>query len=252
MTASLSEARMSETFQHVIRSQSVQTILPDFSHVSMEVPCVQGRPDFVASTTHHISSAQDSRILAQALATKSKARILSWLSHEEPRSEISLSELTGLSHSGTKRIVRELAALGIVEDLGHTQYVLSHSSPSLSWNLWAFELKVHHWQRAFFQACQYQAFAQHSAVVLPEQWLHRAENQLGRFLALGIGLYSLDVNAASIRCILAPRKVVPASRWHYLYALGKFLSSEQYVASMHRRSQQSCVQRCFTATYMSC
>jgi hypothetical protein len=146
--------------------------------------------------------------------------------------EASLLASAGVSSRVLRNCVSELIALGLVEKVERSVLRLAEDCPPLEWDLWAFELKVDHWQRALFQACQYHAFAQHSVVVLAERWIHRVDQRLDRFKALGVGLFALDVDLRSLRVILPPRTRLPAYRWHHLYALGKILVQGHQRANM--------------------
>lgn len=201
--------------------------MPSFAAVRAEMPCAQGRPDYVASEGLGRLRPDQQNILINALSTTSKARLLSRLMNGEIATEIDLLSSTGVSTRLFRNCMSEFRELDLVRQHGRAGFQLLQNDLSLEWDLWAFELKVDHWQRALFQACQYRAFAQQSVVVLAEQWIHRAERQLDRFRALGIGLFALDVSSGTVRSLLAPRRQPPASTWHHLYALGKFLAQSQ-------------------------
>lgn len=218
---------MSSVFFDVVTSRAQLRLLPQFALVQAEVPCAQGRPDYVASThLGHLRPDQQS-VLVKASSTPTKARLLAVLTNGEICTEADLLASTGVSTRLLRSCMAEFSDLNLVEKHGRTEFHIVPNALTLEWDLWAFELKVDHWQRALFQACQYRAFAQHSVVVLAEQWIHRADRQLDRFRTLGIGLFALDVSSGSVRSVLAPRARPPASRWHHLYALGRFLAQNQ-------------------------
>jgi hypothetical protein len=118
-----------------------------------------------------------------------------------------------------------LESLGVVAPSGATGYVRCAPFLDQEWEVWAFEVKLDHWQRALYQALQYGAFAHRVAVVVPERWAHRFERQIQRFRTLKVGIIALDPDTGEVRSILRPRKRAPASRFHHLYVLGKLLAA---------------------------
>ena len=225
MTNKVTEEQLSTAFEGALSNGAWTRYYPPFAHVLREVDCHQGRPDFVASPTTVIDTPRDCRAqLAPALATPSLVRILSLLKRSAPRTDDYLRRASGLSVPVLRRSISALESLGVVARSSQSGYVLASAFPETKWELWAFEVKVDHWQRALFQALQYRAFAHWVAVVISERWAHRVERQIERFRALNIGIIALDPQSGAIRSVLRPRKHPPASRFHYLYALGKFLA----------------------------
>jgi len=124
-----------------------------------------------------------------------------------------------------RKSLRQLEELGLARGNDAHEYALSPTLAHIDWELWAFELKLHDWKRALYQALQYQAFAHFSVVVIAEQWAHRAERQVDAFRSFNIGIIALEADTRHMRIILHPQKSTPRSRFHYYYALGKFLRS---------------------------
>lgn len=225
MRIKVTEEQLTAAFEGALSNGEWTRYYPPFAHVLREVDCHQGRPDFVASPTTVIDIPRDYRAqLASALATPSLARTLSLLKRSAPRTNDYLRRASGLSVPVLRRSISTLGSLGFVARSGQSGYVLAPAFPDTKWELWAFELKVDHWQRALFQALQYRAFAHYVAVVISERWAHRVERQIDRFRTLNVGIIALDSDSGAIRSVLRPRKRSPASRFHHLYALGKFLA----------------------------
>lgn len=225
MNANVTEEQVSAAFEAALSNGAWARHYPSFRRVLREVDCQQGRPDFVASPARATTISKARRAqLASALATPSGARILSLLKPAAPRAENYLVRASGLSQPVVRRTISTLESLNAVLPAGRTAYVQSPGFLDLEWELWAFEVKVDHWQRALYQALQYGAFAHRVAVVVPERWAHRFQRQIQRFRTLKVGIIALDLHSGLIRPVLRPTKRVPASRFHYLYALGKFLA----------------------------
>jgi hypothetical protein len=136
-----------------------------------------------------------------------------------------LYRASGLSSAVLRRAIRDLENARLLIHTNSEAVLLSPNFPHIDWELWAFEIKLEHWQRALYQALQYRAFANRVAVVLPERWAHRVEAQADRFRRLNVGVIAIDEDDTSIRFIVRPRKAPPASRFHHLYALGRFLGT---------------------------
>jgi hypothetical protein len=224
MKQTQSEEQLAVAFEEVITNGAWASYYSPFTRMLREVACLQGRPDFVGlhAGATNISMDQTDQ-LAAVLKVPSTTRILSLLHYAAPRTEKYLLRASGFSLPVVRRSIMALESFDLITPSGHLTYVLSSSFPKIQWELWAFEIKVDHWQRALYQALQYRAFAHRVTVVLPERWVHRAEHNINRFSLLNVGVIALDVDKKAIRFINRPKKRSPASRFHNLFALGKFL-----------------------------
>src|SRR5260221_8287374 len=185
MMTAISEDRMSDVFENLLRRSTHEDIFPKFVKWQRELACLQGRPDFVAPSAGDESLRGDERAsLAEALSTPSQALTLSLIKRRAPRTEQYLLQATGLSRRVVRRAVATLLSCDVISCDSSSRFTLSPRYADLTWDSWAFELKVSNWQRALFQACQYQAFAQRAVVIIAERWAHRAEQHLDRFRAL--------------------------------------------------------------------
>lgn len=84
-----------------------------------------------------------------------------------------------------------------------TAYSLEFLPPKL--RLYAFELKIVHWRKAFKQAFRYSYFADRSIVVVPPHTAAIASAHLAVFKLHSIGLWSFEAHTAKIRRIYTPR-----------------------------------------------
>ena len=231
MSTELTEEELSAIFEDALRNGEWAKHFPRFAHVVREVDCQQGRADFIASPARQTLMGRDRRAqFASALATPSSAKILSLLKRSAARTESYLRRASGLSSPVIRRALFELLALRLVVRSGKSGYVLSPTFPAAKWELWAFEVKIDKWQRALFQALQYRAFAHRVCIVMPERWVHRVESRRDLFRSLKVGIIAIDEVSGAIRPILRPRKGAPASQFHHLFALGKFLAPDSKVA----------------------
>lgn len=224
MTRTLSEEHLSQIFENVLAQRAWSQYYPRMRHFARELDCQQGRPDFVASParTPPLHKAKRHR-LAEALHNPATARILSLAKRDAPRTEQYLYRASGLSAPVVRRSIATLESLAFLSRTPSETLILSPDFPVTGWELWAFEIKVEKWQRALYQALQYQAFAHRVAVVIPERWAHRVEAQAEKFRKLNVGAIALNEQDSTIRFIVRPVKRRPASRFHHLYALGRFV-----------------------------
>ena len=225
MRNGLSEKRLSSVFEACIRDKVLSGRYPMFDRIRKEMPCQQGIPDIVAASAppvQHQGGLAES--FSSALSRPSSALLLSLLKPASPRSEAYLRQVTKLSPSTFRKAISDLREAALLETTEAGTYIQSPRVSELQIDLWAFEVKVEDWQRAFYQALQYQAFAHRVVVVYPERWIHRIEKNVNRFRKLSIGVLAVDDENESCRIVITPRKNRPRSRRHYLYALGRFLA----------------------------
>ena len=150
-------------------------------------------------------------------------------------------QVTGLSSPVFRRMMASR-----VQEIVHRMrsgYVLAPNVPDLRTHLWAFELKLDHWQRALFQACQYRAFAHAALVVMSEGGAHRVARHYARFEALGVGLAAFDTATHELRVLVRPARRRPLSQRHYLFALGRILARQPRDYITNRRTGMSLVDR---------
>jgi hypothetical protein len=219
-----SEETLTTAFEQLLSTASWQNRFPRFTDLVLELDCHQGRPDLVAATSREgTSQFAGCDVLTQALSDPMLVRILSVLKPVAPRTEDYVLRTTGLSTRTMRRGLRSLVDQGLVSQTGNG-YAVSSLVGNIDTEMWAFEVKLVDWQRALFQALQYQAFAHRVAVVVSEVGARRIEPHLLRFRTLGVGVIAVSNDAQGFRVLQHHKKRQPSSRFHYLYALGKFLN----------------------------
>lgn len=221
----MTEDSLSQAFEALIQTPAWRRKYPELLAISKELACRQGVPDYVATTTSLSLPAASQQAIAGALSLPACARLLALLKPASARSESYLWKMSGLSDRVVSQSVRRLVESGLVETRLDARLVLSPLVAKLDCELWAFELKLADWQRALYQALQYQAFANRAIVVVPEESSRRFEKNLERFKRFGIGLVIVGTDGSGLREVVSARKKKPASRLHRYVALGHFLGT---------------------------
>jgi hypothetical protein len=195
--------------------------------VAEEVVCQQGRPDFVASPCPVRNGLSEAEIMdaAAVLATPAAARVVSLLKPGSVRTVEYLTRCSGLSPRTVRDALEALLKVDLAKSADTASFLRGDRLIHLDTELWAFEVKVDNWQRALFQALQYRAFADRVAVAMASDYVHRVRRRVDLFRSLRIGLLAVDASARSIEVVLPPVKSRPASRFHRLQALGRFLTA---------------------------
>jgi hypothetical protein len=221
----MTEDGLSVVFEALLESAAWRGKYPQLRSLSKELPCRQGIPDYVATTSMiHLPTASR-KAVASALTTPACARLLSLLKPVAVRSDAYLCRASGLSARVVSRSLRHLMESNLIEERGESRWVLSPVVASLAYELWAFELKLADWQRALYQALQYRAFADRAVVVVPDEMAGRFERNQERFERFGVGLVAIGGDGNSLREIVAVQKNTPQSRLHRYFALGQFLAN---------------------------
>ncbi len=215
----VTEEAVSRVFLRVFAERPPSN-LRGVSILCSELDCLQGRPDHVGSKSTLVHCG----VLASALNSRTRSEILARLHRRAPRTLPYVKRATGYTGKTIVEAMRVLELAALVRETAPGRFLLTERAENLRGDLWSFELKVEQWQRALFQATQYQAFASRSVVVLPEAWVHRAERNLDRFAALGVGLLAVDMESEALRVILPPKRV-NTIKAHFLYALGGVLAA---------------------------
>jgi hypothetical protein len=221
----MTEEYLSRLFEALLESSAWRRKYPKVQRVEKEVACRQGIPDFVAATMDVPLATSSTATIARTMSLPACARLLSLLKPNAPRTEGYLHRVSGLSDPVFHRALRRLDESNLIEERGGARYVLSPLMAGLDGELWAFELKLLDWQRALYQSLQYQAFADRSFVVVPEEMSGRFEKNAARFERFGIGLIAIGNGDNHLREISPARKTRPHSRLHRFVAIGQLLSN---------------------------
>jgi len=214
-----SENDFADAFQSCLLSSHDLMGLTEFSALYREVVCRQGRADFVAVARDDQGAASHSGGGPLPLRlTESAATLMSFLKLRSPRTLDYLSLHSGLTRETTRRTLRDLTSAGAVRNATDSSYLLGSAWRHPVEDLWAFELKLHDWRRALFQACQYQTFADSVCIVMPlrqNPYTHIRSDVLS---AAGVGLVLFDPCTSLMQVQVQPRRSKPASLEHVYYA----------------------------------
>ena len=220
----LTELEMSDKFE-LLLSRNVSNELPEFEALFREVTCKQGIPDLIGISKIKNNSdwlfnpPKDINVEASSL-------ILSLLKKKSPRRLKYLEDKTGYTPKYLCRALIVLLREGYVIQTEYGSYLLSETSINEPPELWAFELKLKNWKRAMFQALQYKAFANKVAVVFPLDRKNIMLKNLDSFKSVNVGVYIFDSEKMIIETLYKPRKGLPQSKQHSIYALGKISGVE--------------------------
>ena len=101
--------------------------------------------------------------------------------------------------------------------------------------LYAFEAKLTNWRTALLQAYRSTSYAHRVYVLLPKEFVHRAQKHRSEFTELGVGLCSFD--GESIKIVFKARKQKPILNWLREKALKQFqgIENEPNTRQCHSR-----------------
>lgn len=156
--------------------------------------------------------------VAQILRGRTASRIVADLRPRSPRTKSRLLSISGVSRATFQPILRGIVEVGLAKQTRTGSYILGESFPGSSVEFCAFEFKLRDWQRAFYQALRYRAFAHRVYIVMPALRTVRAADQAARFRVFGLGLIEHDPTGRSRRLVRA-RKGAPRSRPSFVRGL---------------------------------
>ena len=188
-----------------------------------ELDGLQGRPDLVDARIQVLPFAVELEMLATALRTPAKARLLAVLRHRAPHNRTYLERVTGLSMRSLIRNIRQLEEVGLVEVNENSSVSLCCPLPWSMVDIVAYEGKLSNSRRALHQAISYRSFASSVRVVMPASGARRAKKLVTVFRSNGIGLIAID-DDGSPHIEIRSRKRRPTSRKLYLMAVGAVLN----------------------------
>lgn len=229
MKKRITELDLANAFEAIIDGSTPDGIQLRFKGVIRELDCERGRPDIVATLTDpsEIRLSFSPRA-GQALRSRSAAKLLALIGKEPQYTKTDLVCLSGYSLATVRRSLRVLLDASLIDSVAEGRYQLSQLGTGLlDLDFWAFELKLSDWKRALYQALRYQAFARYSIVVVPESNAKSIEKRQDTFMALGIGVTTVDLDTKKTRVLVPPQSAEPTSRFHYYYALGQFLGAKR-------------------------
>ncbi len=238
---SFSEKEMAKAFMEWLDSSASWGVLPDFATVHPEVTCRQGIADFVAAEgSSSVEVSVEEPLNSYWVSDTACIHVLSALRFGAPRRRHYIAEATGFSHTTTRRILSRLVTDRLVVQRDTGAYVLSEMWRDAQLNMWAFELKLHDWRRALYQATQYRAFATRVMTVFPKERERILRKNLRAFKTMKVGIMLFDANTQFCEVLLKSRKTRPFSRTHYLFALRQMIlrSSAECVPSREKMPAQ--------------
>ena len=211
-----------ERFEEGLRQKRPPSGLPARTFIR-ELAGLQGRPDLVVARIHELPREPAPNVLANFLVSPPKARLLSVLRYHAPRRADYLATVTGLSGSGLKAHIRDLAQAGLVQVHANSNISLACKLPWSMVDIVTYEAKLSNWRRALHQALGYRSFSTSVSLVMPLAAARNAKQLDTIFANNGIGLISItDDGSPQVEIKLRRKK--PTSRRFYLMAVGLIIS----------------------------
>ena len=119
--------------------------------------------------------------------------------------------------------MRGLIEAGLVDTTTSGLFRLAKSFALPNIEIWSFEVKLHDWKRAIYQALRYRGFSHRIIVVMPLESSKIPARNINLFREMNVGLMSIDQHG-KLEFLEKPLREKPTSQKHYLYALGQIIS----------------------------
>lgn len=215
---------MANVFEEVIPDLNKPGMIPFYSSYFKEVKCQQGIADFIIPIGPKLeeSKIKEFKNLVNNLPPSS-IQIVSFLNHLNPISKEYIIQNSGFTKQTIIKALSNLEKDGLVKLNDSGMYMLTTEWPTSELNLWAFELKLHNWKRALFQALQSKAYASSVTVVFPSEKEDLILEKLEIFASLKVGVLILDVKNKKIRNLIQPAPNAPTSKSHFLYTFTQLI-----------------------------
>ena len=224
----ISEQKMGVAFEKILLSRarnSQKDWLPVFDTVFKEVPSVQGIPDYIGVKFDKNADFNRRIETIEREYLSSASAILSLTKSHSARTESYYISKTGLSSATVRRTVLYLLKKNILISVDNKRkYVFSPDFILPSINIWAFELKLGNWKRAYFQASQYKTFASHTVVVFPKDKEKVIRTHLDEFKRMNIGVILFNPLLGTFDILLKSKKSTPLSQRDALFMQGQLLN----------------------------
>ncbi|SED14659.1 hypothetical protein SAMN05443246_5899 [Paenibacillus sp. GP183] len=186
--------------------------------IMREVDCWQGRADIVEAAVENIRPCFTEHQL-QLMSHYTCSYLISLLHHNSVRTREYLHNNSGVSIKTTDKWIQELRLANIFTELSTDRFVLGTSFLLPDIYFVAYEVKLHNWKRALYQAIQYKGFSNESYVVMPQNNISPAINNIEAFKANNIGLIEVN-NGGTYRVKLKPRSSRPRSKSYNIVGKG--------------------------------
>ena len=163
------------------------------------------------------------KLLGEAFSEINRASILVRLHRSTTRHENYIQEALGLAKRSVRRHIHYLVDIGLVDrtPTGLLRLAKPYCLPKVE--VWAFEVKLRNWRRAFYQALRYRGFSHNVVVVMPTDRLNAPRSNLSHFVTMNVGLAGIAEDG-KIEFVSKPQSRSPLSKGHYLYGLGRILT----------------------------
>lgn len=221
----ITEEQMGIAFEKILDSHNLTKEIPAFDSVFREVPSVQGVPDYIGIRFQSGSIYNRKMPQIQESYLSSASAILSVIKNKSPRTEKYIISKTGLSLSTVRGCLNYLVRIEILSAVDNKKkYILSQTFLLPNIEIWAFELKLHDWKRAVFQALRYKAFANYVIVVFPVERKRILNENIELFNQLNIGVIVFDASTGKYEVIVKAKKSTATSKVYTLYMQGQLLN----------------------------
>lgn len=208
------ERQMADAFERFVLEKRGLPGIGRVSRLFREVPCQQGRPDFVALMGRKYRFLKGNTV-SQKLAG---SVVLSFLHEGVGRTPAYLCEHSGLSVRSIKQALGELVRHRYVNCTKTGAYLANPSSSLQTVEVMGIELKLDRPRRAIFQAQQCRAFAQRVLIVVPPSQLRTYRKYQVAIQRWGIGVATFDPGSCEFVLRRKPRSGRPHSKQHQVYA----------------------------------
>lgn len=189
-----------------------------------EVDCGQGRADIVqASFDNNLKKDENFLKFSYIQEDLTSLKIISLLHYNSYRKREFLYSSLGLQKNKIDLTLKKLIELKIVKETQLNCFILHSDFQIPETNIISYELKLHNWKRALYQAIQYKGFSNKSFVVMPNNFIHSAFNNIDYFKANNIGLISVD-HDGSYKILLNVKKEKARVKYLKLKCIGQFIS----------------------------
>jgi hypothetical protein len=179
--------------------------------VELEVDAGVGVADLVLAKR---SPRSTDALQSVAMVSPRLAVLLSQGVGETIKSRAELAAFLGTSEGAAQRVIAQLTAAGMAEQLRDSLTILSLRTPPFE-RLIAVEAKISDWRRVLVQAYRNLQFADESWVVLDHTFARPAIAQLDRFRVAGVGLASVERGRGLFihHAATTQGPMSPAKRW---------------------------------------
>ena len=218
MLSKNSELHMANSFQEYLLTKKPNS-LPLFGTLVREFASRQGIPDFVGIEGEKLCF-EYAELLDRAYKALgiSALSLISLCSESRGRSPDYFIGRLSIDSCRLMRTLHRLVQLEVLSQTVGGTYRLTLSPPQDKNEIWSFELKLHDWRRALFQAAQSKSFANKVVVVFPFLKRKLIEQHLGLFKRHGIGAMLFDSETQQASFLAKPRPSRPSSSGYALHA----------------------------------